>query len=436
MLAVAEISVLACIQSPHTLQLARGSLNTFRYAMTAYTLNSCSDRPPGNPHMPIDDPQPRATRLVSLDFYRGLALIFVLIDHIDLYVNNVDLFQNCTPIAWGYCDASEIFLFISGFTFGCIYFRRLETKGFSATFRKVLGRAFQIWLSYQLVALLITLLAYSTDSPTLLRAIRLRGVDLSFMLIVDSLTLQYQPYCLQILAFYTIIFPIMLLQLQAARKWGWLTWIFPILLYGLVQIFPKINLPTSSSSSGWFFNPFAWQLLFSLAMFCGCWYAKKKRLPTAITNAALIISSGMIILAAWDKAWLDQNIAFLIDRHFFPEQTVEFSWALSKTKLGILRLLHICSLAIVVASATPILKRYFAIWLEVLTRPVILCGQNALFSYSIGVLLTYVGLWLIEMMGASFVSLLFVGVDAVVIMIAGCYKLPKVRIQTRPLHDS
>src|SRR5947209_15498728 len=62
-----------------------------------------------------------AGRDIRLDLFRGLALWFIFIDHIP--GNSVGQF---TLRAFGFSDATEIFVFISGYTAALVYGRAMR----------------------------------------------------------------------------------------------------------------------------------------------------------------------------------------------------------------------------------------------------------------------------------------------------------------------
>jgi hypothetical protein len=59
-----------------------------------------------------------------LDFFRGLALIFIFVDHIPKNVLSYFTIQ-----AAQFYDAAEVFVFISGYTAALVYGRTLALQG-------------------------------------------------------------------------------------------------------------------------------------------------------------------------------------------------------------------------------------------------------------------------------------------------------------------
>src|SRR6202011_2391756 len=63
-------------------------------------------------------------RDLRLDFFRGLSLFFIFIDHIP---NNVLSYGTLHTIAFS--DAAEVFIFISGYTAALVYGQLLVRRG-------------------------------------------------------------------------------------------------------------------------------------------------------------------------------------------------------------------------------------------------------------------------------------------------------------------
>src|ERR1051326_6151662 len=82
-------------------------------------------------------------RDVRLDLFRGLALWLMFRDHVP---NNV--------VAWftirnyGFSDATEIFIFISGYTAAFVYGRAMVDRGFIVAGARIWKRAWQIYVAH------------------------------------------------------------------------------------------------------------------------------------------------------------------------------------------------------------------------------------------------------------------------------------------------
>ena len=85
-------------------------------------------------------PQPRDLRL---DFFRGLALLLIFIDHIP-----ENILSYFTLQAVQFFDAAEVFIFISGYTAALVYGRTLAVQGASYATAQTLRRAWQLYVAH------------------------------------------------------------------------------------------------------------------------------------------------------------------------------------------------------------------------------------------------------------------------------------------------
>src|SRR5476651_752412 len=99
-------------------------------------------------------------RDLRLDLCRGLALWLIFLDHVP---NNI--------VAWftirnyGFSDATEIFIFISGYTAAFVYGRAMMERGFIVASARIWKRAWQIYVAHVfLFAIYIAEIAYVSQS--------------------------------------------------------------------------------------------------------------------------------------------------------------------------------------------------------------------------------------------------------------------------------
>src|ERR1700757_1814902 len=97
-------------------------------------------------------------RELRLDLFRGLALWLIYIDHV-----SPDLLTWFTIRNYGFSDAAEIFVFISGYTAALVYGRVTFESGFVIGTARVLRRVWQIYTTHLLLFLvLMTEIVYVT----------------------------------------------------------------------------------------------------------------------------------------------------------------------------------------------------------------------------------------------------------------------------------
>src|SRR5262244_1638965 len=97
-------------------------------------------------------------RELRLDLFRGLALWLIYIDHV-----SPDLLTWFTIRNYGFSDAAEIFIFISGFTAALVYVRATFEAGIVTGTARILRRVWQIYTAHVLLFLvLMAEIAYVT----------------------------------------------------------------------------------------------------------------------------------------------------------------------------------------------------------------------------------------------------------------------------------
>src|SRR5438132_1720661 len=82
-------------------------------------------------------------RDLRLDFFRGLSLFFIFIDHIP---NNFLGYFTLRSIAFS--DAAEVFIFISGYTAALVYGRSMNQRGALFATAQVYRRVWQLYVAH------------------------------------------------------------------------------------------------------------------------------------------------------------------------------------------------------------------------------------------------------------------------------------------------
>src|SRR3974390_3096232 len=205
-------------------------------------------------------------RDLRLDLFRGLALWLIFLDPIPSNAVSWITIRN-----YGFSDATEIFVFISGYTAAFVYGRAMQQHGFVVASARVLKRAWQIYVAHVfLLAIYLAEIAYvanSFDNPLYAEEMGvldfLRNPDVT---ILQALLLKFKPVNMDVLPLYILLllwFPPMLWLLLRTPSIALLS---SASLYALVWVFDW-NIPAYPSGT-WAFNPFAWQLLFVFGAWC------------------------------------------------------------------------------------------------------------------------------------------------------------------------
>ena len=91
-----------------------------------------------------------AKRIDGIDFWRGLALLMIFIDHVP-----ENVFQHVTQKNFGFSDAAELFVFLAGVSVALAYGTRFFEGETVGAVRAVLRRAFTLYWVQILISLLI-----------------------------------------------------------------------------------------------------------------------------------------------------------------------------------------------------------------------------------------------------------------------------------------
>ena len=351
-----------------------------------------------------------------LDFFRGLVLFFIFVDHIP-----DNFLSNFTLQAVGFSDSAEVFFFISGYAAILVYAPAMERQGSLVASARILHRAWQLYVAHIFLFMIFTAaVAYTVqkfNNPLYNEEMRV-GDFLSepHVAIIKTLLLQFQPPFLDILPVYIIllaIFPLVLIGLHASA--GAVLGL-SFMVYATVQFY-NVTLPSYPEGDVWQFNPFAWQFLFVIGATCG--YAQLRgrwaawaggRMNTLLVGAAiaLVVVAGVIQIS-WTIHWVWSR---------FPPLLLEALFPINKTNLSPLRLVHFLALALVVArcigkDSTLVRSRWVA--------PIVRCGRNSLPIFCLGILLSLIGHFLlVEFSGGLLMqsSINLAGVTAMIAMAA------------------
>src|SRR5438105_9559770 len=104
-------------------------------------------------------------RDTRVDFFRGVALILIFIDHIP-----GNIFAKFTLTNFGFADAAEIFVFLAGYASFLAYDRAFE-HGWLAGAAKAAGRVRHLYVA-NLLVLVVCVAGLAVAAPALRRPLR------------------------------------------------------------------------------------------------------------------------------------------------------------------------------------------------------------------------------------------------------------------------
>lgn len=212
--------------------------------------------------------QGKSQRLVELDFFRGLVLLIIVVDHI-----GGSMVSRFTLHAFALNDAAEVFVFLGGFATATAYVSLAERRSEGAARRRFLKRAFELYRAFLVTAVLM-LAASFLLRPFFGHAPNLALHDLDSLMaepvssIAQILTFERQPYLAAVLPMYALFALAVPLMLPLARSKPWILLGLSLALWACAPAIGEY-LP-SAEDNLWDFNPAAWQLMFVLGVLARC----------------------------------------------------------------------------------------------------------------------------------------------------------------------
>lgn len=348
-------------------------------------------------------------RDLRLDFFRGLALIFIFIDHIP-----GNIVADYTVRNFGFSDASEIFIFISGYAAGLVYMRAARREGIVFSSARVLRRVWQLYVAHLfLFVIFVAQVAWTSikfDNPMYVEEMNIASfLQEPHIAIIQSMLLKFKPVYMDILPLYIVLLLFLPVVLFLSMRSRLLTLAVAAVLYGVVRYY-HINLPGYPPGAVWFFNPLAWQLLFVVGAILG---GSSRRDPFPIPRNKVLLGVAVAFLVFALVAALRWNFADLGDGSF--DTMLKSLYPFDKTNLSFWRFVHFLALAYTVIYFVRPENRFFrstAAW------PVILCGQHSLHVFCLGVFLSFAGLIAIIEIDNSVPFQIFINVIGVLAMVA------------------
>jgi hypothetical protein len=289
---------------------------------------------------------PPKGRDLRLDFFRGIANWAIFLDHIPNNAVNWITTRN-----WGFSDSADMFVFISGYTAAFVYARVMLERGTIEASTRILKRAWQIYVAHVFLFVIyiaeIGYLAQTYDNPVLAQEFNVFGfLRYPIDTLYQGLILKFKPVNLDVLPLYIVLMVAFPPVLWSMLRKPDLTLLASVIVYVAARHFGW-NLP-SYPGGHWYFNPFAWQLLFVFGGWCALGGAQR--------SVALIKSRAMLIFGV---AYLLFALFMTMAGRFPSLAELVPSWLdhavnpISKTNLDPLRFVHFVILAILVVRILP-----------------------------------------------------------------------------------
>jgi hypothetical protein len=357
-------------------------------------------------------PVTSSRRDLRLDLFRGLALWFIFLDHIPRNVVSWLTVRN-----YGFSDATEIFVFISGYTAVIAYARMMEREGWPRAAARIWRRVWQLYVAHILLFVAfsaqIAWVSIAKDTPDLIEEMQLLGLgENPYRAILEAALLKFRPANLDVLPLYIMLLAVFPFVLPAALRWPWAVLAGSLVLYAATVGF-NWNLPAYPDNKVWFFNPMAWQVVFHVGVVCAVLgprlgWLDRWRVPLAVLAVLYLLFAAFIALS-WQINPLGKLVPGWIGRLLYP---------IDKTNIDLLRVVHFLALAWIVRLVVPI-DAAFLKWraLEPLRR----CGEHSLLIFCLGTFLALSGQVVVGQYEGSVLSQIVVSVAGIVVMTVAAY---------------
>jgi hypothetical protein len=350
--------------------------------------------------------RPPTQRDLRLDFFRGLSLWFIFLDHVPFNRLSWLTIRN-----YGFSDAAEIFVFISGYTAAFVYGRMMQDQGFIVASARIWKRAWQIYVAFVFLSVIyiaqIAYVAHNFENPLFAEEmVVMHFLQRPEVILLEVLRLRFLLANADVLPLYIVLmvaFPLMLWMVLRAPT---LALVLSIAIWA-VAYFGGINLKLYPLERNWFFNPFAWQLLFGIGAWCAV--ASGDKLRTLYQSNALVALCVVYLIFAF---CLQMTTAFPGTLRHLPEWLVIFP--LDKSGLSPLRLAHFLALALITIRLVP---QEAAFLKSPLAQPLILCGRHSLEVFCLGVFLAYTAGFVLIELSPSLLMQVMVSLAGILLMV-------------------
>ncbi|MGO9359198.1 MAG: OpgC domain-containing protein [Xanthobacteraceae bacterium] len=354
-----------------------------------------------------------AYRDLRLDLMRGIGQWMVFLDHIPY-----DIVSWLTLRNYGFSDAAEFFVFISGYTAGFVYGPAMAHGQFLGATKRLLTRAWQLYIAHIFLFMVfiaqIARAARRSDNP-------MYGDEYNIFLFLEhpdvmigqALMLKFKPVDLDVLPLYIVLVLALPAILIGLTRLPYLTLLGSVVLFILARIFDW-NLP-SFPGGNWYFNPFCWQMLFVFGAWCGVGGAAKiatfVRSRVVLYLALAWIAFSFVIVMSWHIPGLEAAI---------PKWMIKIIYPIDKSDLDMFRLIHFLALAVVFVRYVP--RDWHGLHTKWL-RPVILVGQNSLPIFCLGVFLAFGAHWFLAQINGDVTAQILVSLAGMATMVGAGWLL-------------
>lgn len=284
-----------------------------------------------------------ANRDLRIDLFRGVAIVFVVVNHVGM----VSVFQDLSQETIGVVSGAELFVLLSGVVLAMVYRPKLVSGGIGEVVLRTGRRAWKLYYTALAVVLLIYAISLIpavsagyvtsfTDQGTgalggsasgrvyalYAGADQLLAYPVNPQIIVDILMLRLGPWQFNVMGLYVVLLAVspVVLWALSRRKWM-LVLAVSVGLYLIGAVTHFRLLPSQFEDS---FPLLIWQVLFVSGIVAGFyrrelirWFSRRTGL---VVLAVVVGAATLLMLLSWNNPYLasslDARLALIPDNVF------------------------------------------------------------------------------------------------------------------------
>ena len=314
----------------------------------------------------------------AIDFWRGIALLMIFINHIPGNALGVLTLRN-----YAISDAAELFVFLAGWSLSYATGGPHRPEPFPRTVFRLVSRAIEIYRAQ----LVITILALAfLASVAILRSnplfLEWHNAASAFYdpvrTVVGIVLLTHQLGYFNILPLYVVLllFAPLVVVLARWRHWSILVLSLAIYMFALTT---WTTFPNWPAEERWYFNPLSWQILLVLGFLSAELARSSERFLKVIRMLVPLawLATGIGAIVMLNQFWPDPMRV--------PEPRLLFLF--DKTYLSPVRIISLLAIAIACSNVFKYVERP----LGPFTGLMCAYGRNSLAVFCVGSLLSLVG---------------------------------------------
>ena len=365
------------------------------------------------------------TRDLRIDFARGLANWFMLLDHIPNNVVNLLTMKN-----FGFSGAVDLFAFASGYGAALLFGSMMVERGFVIAASRILKRAWQLYAAHLVLFVVyinaISWVAAQYAAPDLFEEYHVIGVlNDPVRVLTHGLLLEARPLNLDVLQMAIVLLGVFPLSLAALLRWPNLTMLGSLTLYLAARQF-DLGLPAYPVGSAVYLNPFCWQLLFVLGSYLALYGTRLvgmlQRPQTLRLFAMAYLLLSLLVMVGANVPAIGNLLPNVLINAFIP---------IDRENLGPARVLHLLCVALLFSYFVPADWKGFD---SKFLQPIIKCGDEWLASFCVGIFLSLAAHMILITSQNTILLQVLVSITALTLMTAVAYYVSWSRDQDRAPH--